>query len=106
MTVKALGEYDFPSRDRRELFGDDLLVNVLWDGNPFFCSAACLRVPGAMRWADFRAQMIDPLFAGDPDFDPKKATNWRLDDSPFTPSDDAGLADLGVVHKGLIRFQA
>jgi phenol/toluene 2-monooxygenase (NADH) P4/A4 len=105
MTVKALAEYDFPSRDRVELFGDDQLVNVLWDGNFFFPMAACFRVPKAMRWADFRSQMVDPVFSADPDYRPAHAKNWKLDETPFTPTDDASLADLGVVHKGLIRFE-
>ncbi len=43
MTVKALYDYDFPSADRVENFGDDQLVYVHWAGNPFFCSAAAFR---------------------------------------------------------------
>jgi phenol hydroxylase P4 protein len=105
MAVNALGDYDFPSKDRQEVYGDDMLVNVQWDGNLFFCSAACFRAPKAMKWADFRSQMVDPVFSGDPDYDPTKAKNWRLDDTPFSPSDDASLDDIGVVHKGLIRFE-
>ena len=36
MAVKALYDYDFPSKDRQELFGDDMLVNVLWTNNMMF----------------------------------------------------------------------
>ena len=43
MPVKALYDYEFPSADRAEAFGDDQLVYVHWDGNPLFCSAACFR---------------------------------------------------------------
>ena len=45
MTVKALYEYDYPSRDRQENFGDDLLVNVQWLNNPMFGCSGLL--PGA-----------------------------------------------------------
>ena len=45
MAVKALYDYDYPSKDRQELFGDDMLVNVLWTGNMMFCAAGVL--PGA-----------------------------------------------------------
>ena len=61
MAVKALYDYDFPSKDRQELFGDDILVNVLWTNNMMFASAACFRAPKAMSWADFKSQMIDTV---------------------------------------------
>jgi phenol hydroxylase P4 protein len=70
MAVKAIYDYDFPSRDRQELYGDDILVNVLWANNMMFCSAACFRAPKAMSWADFKSQMVDPWAASDPDYDP------------------------------------
>ena len=70
MSVKALYEYDYPSRDRQENFGDDLLVNVLWVNNPMFGAPACFRAPRAMSWADFKAQLIDPWAASDPGYDP------------------------------------
>ena len=41
MTVKALYDYDYPSRDRQELYGDDMLVNVAWTNNMMFASPAC-----------------------------------------------------------------
>ena len=48
MTVKALYDYEFPSADRVENFGEDQLVYVHWRGNPLLCSAACFRAPRAM----------------------------------------------------------
>ena len=69
MAVRTLGAYDFPAKDRQELFGDDQLVNVFWEGNTFICAPACFRVPRSMTWADFRAQFVDPWAAADPDFD-------------------------------------
>lgn len=105
MTVKAIGPYDFPARDRQELFGDGQLVNVLWEGNIFLCSAACFRVPTSMPWSDFKSQMIDPWASGDPDYEPHRATQWRRDDEPIDPGPQQTLAELGVPHKGLIRFR-
>lgn len=105
MTVKALYEYDFPSRDRPELYGDDLLVNVMWANNIFLASAACFRAPKAMTWQDFKAQMIDPWAASDPDYDPSATTDWRNDGEQFSPSDTTTLGDAGVVHKGVITFR-
>ena len=105
MAVKALYEYDFPSKDRQEVFGDDMLVNVMWSNNMMFASAACFRAPKAMSWADFKSQMIDPWAASDPDYDPSAPTDWKVDGEPLSPSDSTSLADAGVVHKGLITFR-
>ena len=105
MTVKALGPYTFPAKDRQEVYGDDQLVNVLWEGNMLFCSAACFRVPRSMTWADFRAQMIDPWASADPDYRPDEVGEWLRDDESIDPAPEATLVDLGVPHKGLIRFR-
>lgn len=105
MAVKALGEYKFPAKDRQEIFGDDMLVNVHWEDNLLFCSAACFRAPKAMTWSDFKAQMIDPWASCDPDYDPSAPTDWRIGDEPFAPHAEKSLADLGVRHKGLIKFR-
>ncbi len=106
MTVKALYDYDFPSADRAENFGDDQLVYVLWAGNPLFCSAATFRVPKAMSFGDFVETMIRPWASSDPDFDPGAVRDWRLFDEPLNPEAPRSLADLGVGHKALLRFTA
>jgi phenol/toluene 2-monooxygenase (NADH) P4/A4 len=104
MPVKALYDYDFPSADRAELFGDDQLVYVHWDGNPLFCSAACFRVPRAMPFGEFAAQIVGPWAASDPGFDPGDVLHWRLFDEPLTPEPGRSLADLGIGHKALLHF--
>ena len=58
MAVRSIGEYDFPSRSRQELYGDDQLVHLWWRDNPWFCAAACFRAPKAMTWGDFRAWLF------------------------------------------------
>jgi len=49
--------------------------------------------------------MIDPWASADPDYQPEAATKWRKDDKPFAPKPKQTLADLGIPHKGLIRFR-
>jgi phenol/toluene 2-monooxygenase (NADH) P4/A4 len=105
MAVKALYDYDYPSRDRQELYGDDILVNVMWANNLMFCCAACFRAPKAMSWADFKSQMIDPWAASDPDYDPSTPGDWQCNGEGFSPTDDVTLADTGVGHKGLFVFR-
>jgi phenol/toluene 2-monooxygenase (NADH) P4/A4 len=106
MTVKALGPYEFPSADRAENFGDDMLVHVLWSNNMMMCSAACFRAPKNMPFEAFKSQMVDAWASSDPDYDPAAVHDWRLDGKPFTAENGQSLADLGIVHKGLISFQA
>lgn len=97
--------YDFPSADRKELFGDDQLVNVLWEDNLFICAAGCFRLPSAMPWSDFKAGVVDAWAAADPDYDPAAVHSWRVDDRPIEPGADQTLAELGIVHKGLVSFR-
>ena len=106
MAVRAIGEYDFPSRSRQELYGDDQLVHVWWRDNPWFCAAACFRAPKAMTWSDFRAAMVDPWASCDPDFDAAADFRWTVDDQPVQPAGDLTLEALGVGHKSLVSFSA
>ena len=106
MAVKALYEYDFPAKDSQPNFGTDFLVHVMWSNNPIFCAAACFRAPRAMRWADFKAQMIDPWAASDPGYDPGAPTDWQVSGGgPIDPGTNPTLEDTGVGHKGLITFR-
>lgn len=107
MAVRSIGEYDFPSRSRQELYGDDQLVHVWWRGNLWFVAAACFRAPKAMSWNDFLAGLVYPLFACDPDFDAATARfSWTVDEKPISPSGEESLAALGVGHKSLVSCQA
>jgi phenol hydroxylase P4 protein len=105
MPVKALYDYDFPSRDRQELFGDDILVNVMWANNRMLASAACFRVPSATAWQDFKSGTIDGWAASDPDYDPSAPGHWELNGEAFEPADGVSLADAGIGHKGLVTFR-
>ncbi|QRP48516.1 phenol hydroxylase subunit P4 [Amycolatopsis sp. FDAARGOS 1241] len=106
MAVKARYDYDFPSADRAELFGDDQLVYVHWEGNPLFCSAACFRVPKAMPFAEFVENMVGPWAGSDPDFDPAAVGDWRVNDQPLAASGDTPLTELGIGHKAMLKFTA
>jgi phenol/toluene 2-monooxygenase (NADH) P4/A4 len=106
MSVKALYEYDFPSADRIENFGDDQLVYVHWEGNPLFCSAACFRAPRTMPFGEFVTAMVHPWASSDPDFDPALIWGWKLFSEPIYPDPAAPLESLGIGHKALLRFTA
>lgn len=100
--IKSIGEYNFPSRSRQELYGDDILVHVLRRDSMFFCSAAAFRAPKAMKWSDFVAGMVMPYVTSDPDFDASKPLSWKLVDDDFTPEADKSLEENGVRHKNTV----
>jgi len=106
MSVKALYDYEFPSMDRAEVFDDDVLVYVHWEGNPIFCSAACFRVPKTMPFGEFVTSFVVPWAESDPDFDPERTQHWRLFNDPLDVADTKSLADLGIGHKTLLTFAA
>lgn len=99
------GEYNFPSRDRLELFGDDQLINVWWRGNIFIVCPGCFRVPRSMKWVDFVSGVVGPWASADPDFDAARVTNWKMDDKAISPKDDDTIEGLGIEHKGLVSFE-
>jgi len=105
MAVKALYDYDFPSADRIENFGDDQLVYVHWAGNPLFCSAAAFRAPRATPFGEFVAAMVQPWAASDPEFDPASIAGWQLFDEPLAADPQRSLAELGIGHKSLLTFR-
>lgn len=105
MAVKALYDYDFPSADRQELFGDDQLVYVHWEGNLFFCSAACFRAPRDMPVSAFLSDIVGPWAGSDPEFDAEAITSWQLFDEAIELDGDRSLADHGIGHKALLKFR-
>jgi phenol hydroxylase P4 protein len=102
--VKALGEYNFPSRSAQELYGDDILVNVVRRDTMFFCAPVTFRAPKAMPWAAFVEGMVLPWVSSDPDFDASKPLSWKLVDDEFTPDPAKSLAENGVQHKNTIAL--
>jgi phenol hydroxylase P4 protein len=107
MPVVALKEgYEFPSRSRKELYGDDQLVHVMWRNNRRFCAAATFRAPTAMPFADFLGALVDPWAGSDPDFVPGSSGGWTLDGQPLDVDPSKSLSELGVGHKSLLTFEA
>ena len=105
--IRSIGDYDFPSRSAQELYGDDQLVHVWYDGNPWFVAAACFRAPKAMTFADFWAALVVPYHVEDPDWQESWTPadfEWAVDDAAWEPDADASLEAQGVGHKSVIRM--
>ena len=102
--IKSLGTYDFPSRSRQELYGDDILVNIWRKKSMFICSAGMVRVPKAMTWAEFVETQVMPYCQADPDFDREAPYTWQLVDDVFTPDPAKSLVDNGIRHKQTVAL--
>ena len=109
--TRSIGEYNPESRSAQALYGDDMLLNVWWKGNPWFVAAACYRVPQQMSFGDFWNGLFVPYHEEDPDFDASKG--WEQFDwfravgretEPIEVSADSTLADLGLTHKAVLGF--
>ncbi|MCA0293438.1 MAG: phenol hydroxylase subunit P4 [Actinobacteria bacterium] len=110
--IHALGDYNHPSRSAKEIYGDDMLLMVWWKGNPWFVAAACCRVPEAMPWETFWAEVFVPYHEEDPDFDASKGWeqfDWFLavnrTEEPVEVAAGKSLADLGLTHKAVLGFK-
>jgi phenol hydroxylase P4 protein len=99
--------YEFQARDRAEVFGDDMLIHVYWKGNMLFCSAAAFRAPKAIKFGDFKANMLSGVFGADSSFAELNSENtrWTVDGKEVKPTDDTPLSEVCPTHKGLIMFE-
>src|SRR3546814_20504710 len=66
MSVKAIGAYEFPSRDREEIFGDNLIVYFSWEQHLLFAAPFLLFTPRDVTFAQFVEERVKPLIAPDP----------------------------------------
>lgn len=108
MAVTALKPgYKFPARDVQANFHGNQIIYIGWDNHLMFCSAFAYALPPTTTFAELRNTTMPISFGAHPmfaDIDWDQAT-WLLDGQPFTPKLDAGLAEQGINHKSVLRFQ-
>lgn len=109
MTVPSYTRYDFPATDRAELFGNDVLLFLDWEGNLRFTTAGCFRVPKATTWDEFRSSIVARWFSVDPDYDHDAPGSWTLLDKgvrrPVDPAPETTLDEVGVTHKATLLYE-
>ncbi|WP_026926627.1 hypothetical protein [Granulicoccus phenolivorans] len=104
MATPALYDYNFPSRSAQELYGDDILVNMVQTDDMWFRSGATVRVPKAMTWGDFYQTQFLPYVSANPHTKAGQAYSFQLQDVDFTAKDEQTLDELGVGHKHTFTF--
>lgn len=104
MSVNALYDYKFESKDKVENFHGMQLLYVLWPNHLMFCSPFALLVQPDMTFRALVEEVLKPATASHPEA--AKADflggEWLLNDEPFTPAPDASLKDNGIDHKSML----
>lgn len=107
MSVAAIGNYDFPAKDRVENFHGNQVVYVCWDDHLMFSAPLTFPLPPAMPFGDLVNGLLPTFYGMHPDFKQIDwdGVNWSLDQVAFKPDLSKSLTENGVGHKSVIRFQ-
>lgn len=107
MPVQAMYDYKATPKDLQENFHGNQLVYIGWDQHLMFCAPVCLPLPPSMPFGALVKEVLPGVYSSHPDWThiDWDSVEWIVDDKPFTPDMDAGLADQGIGHKSLIRFR-
>jgi phenol hydroxylase P4 protein len=94
-------------KDDSAKFGDNILLMVNWLEHLLFEAPLCFPVPKAMTFQALCDEVLNGAYSLHPDWekvDLKKAV-WELDEKPFTPDYTKTLAQQGIGHKSMLRFE-
>src|SRR3546814_13548047 len=103
MSVKAIGAYEFPSRDREEIFGDNLIVYFSWEQHLLFAAPFLLFTPRDVTFAQFVEERVKPLIAPDPQAGEIEwaTVEWLNGETPMKPAFAATDRTVGVSGKSV-----
>jgi phenol/toluene 2-monooxygenase (NADH) P4/A4 len=107
MAVAAISEYKFPMKDAVENFHGSQLVFIGWDKHLMFYARAAFPLPPQMKFSDLFGGPLAQYYSQHPDFEKIdwSTVTWMKDGKPFKPDYDKSLAENGIGHKDLLRFQ-
>lgn len=94
------------ARDLLENFHGNQLVYTQWEKHLSFAAPLAFPLPPAMPFGALTAELLPKFYGMHPDF-PKidwAKVEWTLDGERFTPAMEKSLAENGVGHKSVIRF--
>ncbi len=106
MTVKALAEYAYESRDALEKFKGKQLLYVNWEKHRMFSRPFVLALPPETLFSVIIDKFITDCYSYHPDFSHIDwgQVVWQNSNTVFTPDRTKSLKDNGIGHKDLIRF--
>jgi phenol hydroxylase P4 protein len=107
MAVAAITEdYTGEVLDRVENFHGNQVLYLGWDHHTMFCAPVAFAVPPDMPFSKVLEELMPGAYSLHPEFadiDWDKV-QWHLNGESFTPDRDATLAEQGIDHKSIIRF--
>lgn len=107
MSVVAIGDYRFPPADTEDKFHGNRLLYISWDKHLMFCAPFALPLPPEMSFRSLVDEVLPACFGYHPDFRriDWRAVTWTKSGVPWRPDYERTLAENGLGHKDLIRFQ-
>ena len=108
MPVAAITpDYAGERKDRVENFHGNLVLYVGWDHHLMFCAPVAFAVPPDTPMSKVLDEMIPGAYAQHPEFEriDWDAARWLLNGEAFSPDRNATLAEQGIDHKSILRFE-
>ncbi|MBS97503.1 MAG: phenol hydroxylase [Oceanospirillaceae bacterium] len=108
MPVHAITpDYKGEVKDRLENFHGNQIVYVGWDHHLMFCAAFAYPLPPETPFRTLRDEVMPEAFSLHPEWSRINwdTVTWLRNGEPFEPQLDVSLADQGIDHKSLLRFQ-
>lgn len=108
MSVKFIGEkYEFPAANRRENYGDDIVVYICWKHHVgFHTGAPAYRISPETKLRDFLE-----LVRSDYGVEPAAAkivwekAEWTYEGKPWKAQLDKTIAENGLSHMAFLWFR-
>lgn len=106
MTVKALSDYEFESRDALQKYKGKQLLYINWERHRMFSRPFVLALPAETPFAVIVEKYITDCYQFHPDFAQIDWSQvvWQNSNQEFTPVWTKSLQENGIGHKDLIRF--
>lgn len=107
MPVVSIGEYPVLPRDVKENFHGNIMVVVGWDKHLMISSPMAFPLPPDMPFQALVREVMPAAFAEHPEWERINfaSVRWLLNGEVFEPEMEKSLAENGVDHKSVIRFQ-
>ncbi len=107
MPVSAIRPYRTQARDRAENFPGRQLLYVGWDRHLMFYAPLAFCLPHGTPFREVIDKCMAPVYGYHPDWARVDwtAVRWLKSGRPWQPDLDRSLADNGLAHKDVLRFQ-
>ena len=95
------------ARDRVENFHGNQVVYLHWEKHLSFCAPMAFPLPPAMAFGALVGELIPNVYGKHPEFAKVDwvKVRWTLDGKSFVPALDRTLAENGIGHKSVLRFE-